>query len=76
MTVTILLGPIIAFLTGVAAEVLIDLLKEKAVIAAIVVCTVAAGVMGWVFLWLLFHRMSPYRVFLWIFFRRLTNTSD
>src|SRR6202035_1338167 len=31
---TILLGPIIAFLTVVAAEVLIDFLKERAVIAA------------------------------------------
>jgi hypothetical protein len=76
MTVTILLGPIIAFLTVVAAEVLTDLLNEKAVIAAIVVFAVAAGVIGWVLLWLLFHRMSPYRVFLWVFFRTLTNTSD
>jgi hypothetical protein len=76
MTVTILLGPIIAFLTVFAAEVLIDLLNEKAVIAAIVVFAVAAGVIGWVLLWLFFHRMSPYRVFLWVFFRRLTNTSD
>lgn len=73
---TILLGPIIAFLTVVAAEVLTDLLSEKAVIAAIVVFAVAAGVIGWVLLWLLFHRMSPYRVFLWVFFRTLTNTSD
>jgi hypothetical protein len=30
MTVTKLLGPIIAFLTVVAVEVLIDLLKERA----------------------------------------------
>ena len=37
MTVTILCGPMIAFLTAVAAEVLIDLLNEKAVIAEIVV---------------------------------------
>ena len=34
---TILLGPIIAFLTVVAAEVLIDFLKERAVIAALAV---------------------------------------
>jgi hypothetical protein len=40
---TTLLGPIIAFLTVVAAEVLIDFLKEKAVIAAIAVCAVVAG---------------------------------
>jgi hypothetical protein len=73
---TILLGPIIAFLTVVAAEVLIDFLKERAVIAAIAVCAVVAGMIGWVLLWLLFRRMSPYRVFLWVFFRRLTNTSD
>ena len=73
---TILLGPIIAFLTVVAAEVLTDLLNEKAVIAAIVVFAVAPGVIGWVLLWLLFRRMSPYRVFLWVFFRRLTNTPD
>ena len=39
---TILLGPIIAFLTVVAAEVLIDFLKERAVIAAIAVCVVVA----------------------------------
>ena len=37
MTVTIVLGPIIAFLTIVAAEALIDLLKERAAVAAIVV---------------------------------------
>src|SRR6202048_3580943 len=73
---TILLGPMIAFLTVVAAEVLIDFLKERAVIAAIAVCAVVAGMVGWVLLWLLFRRMSPYRVFLWVFFRRLTNTSD
>ena len=73
---TILLGPIIAFLTVVAAEVLIDFLKERAVIAALAVCAVVAGMIGWVLLWLLFRRMSPYRVFLWVFFRRLTNTSD
>jgi hypothetical protein len=73
---TILLGPIIAFLTVVAAEVLIDFLKERAVIAAIAVCAVVAGMIGWVLLWLLFRRTSPHRVFLWVFFRRLTNTSD
>ena len=76
MIVTIVLGPIIAFLAIVAAEALIDLLKERAEVAAIVVCAVAAGVIGWVLLWLLFHKISPYRVFLWVFFRRLTNTSD
>jgi hypothetical protein len=37
---TILLGPMIAFLTVVAAEVLIDFLKERAVIA---VCAVVRG---------------------------------
>jgi uncharacterized membrane protein len=42
MIVTIVLGPIIAFLTIVAAEALIDLLKERAAVAAIVVCAVAA----------------------------------
>src|ERR1700738_3048222 len=73
---TILLGPMIAFLTVVAAEVLIDFLKERAVIAAIAVCAVVAGIIGWVLLWLLFRRMSPYRVFLLVFFRRLANTSD
>ena len=76
MTVTIVLGPIIAFLTIIGAEALIDLLKERAAVAAIVVCAVAAGVIGWVLLWLLFHKISPYRVFLWVFFRRMTNTSD
>jgi hypothetical protein len=45
---TILLGPIIAFLTVVAAEVLIDFLKERAVIAALAVCAVVAGMIGWV----------------------------
>lgn len=43
---TILLGPIIAFLTVVAAEVLIDFLKERAVIAAIAVYGVVAGMIG------------------------------
>ena len=56
---TILLGPIIAFLTVVAAEVLIDFLKERAVIAATAVCAVVAGMIRWVLLWLLLRRMSP-----------------
>jgi hypothetical protein len=42
----------------VVAEVLIDFLKERAVIAAIAVCAVVAGMIGWVLLWLLFRRTT------------------
>ena len=47
----VLLSPALAFLMGVAAEVVIDLMMEAGLAG---ICAVAAGVIGWV----LFRRRS------------------
>jgi hypothetical protein len=44
----ILLGPFVAFLVVIAAEILIDVLIEAGV--PVVLCLVTAGVLGWVLL--------------------------